>query len=169
MAASPFILLLALATLAVLAILAVLLITKLVQGVTWVLAHIGHFVIGELTDALRVVGALLAWTALIPLILGCVVIGRWSAAAHFSRSWLSELGAIWTGLWRIAVAHPLNLLLLTPCVAVGRPDIGLLAVAAWTLASIAIQLVRIAQAGRLALSGQSIRPYAAAPGPREGA
>jgi len=114
MAASPFILLLALATLAVLAILAVLLITKLVQGVTWVLAHIGHFVIGELTDALRVVGALLAWTALIPLILGCVVIGRWSAAAHFSRSWLSELGAIWTGLWRIAVAHPLNLLLLTP-------------------------------------------------------
>lgn len=49
-----------------------------------------------------------------------------------------------------------NLILLTVGVALGRPDAGFAALAAWTVASIAFHLVRIAQAGVEALRGRPI-------------
>jgi hypothetical protein len=44
-------------------------------------------------------------------------------------------------------------LLLTACAAAGRADIGLLAVAAWTLASLVFHIVRVVQAFVLRMSG----------------
>jgi len=58
----------------------------------------------------------------------------------------------------IARRNP-NLVLLTAATLVGRPDLGLIAVGCWTLACLAIQLVRIAQAAAHRLRGHPISPY----------
>jgi len=63
-------------------------------------------------------------------------------------------------LFRLVIArrNP-NLVLLTLGVATGHPRAGFHAVAAWTLGSIAIQLVRIAQALRCKRAGRPIRSF----------
>jgi phosphatidylglycerophosphate synthase len=52
-----------------------------------------------------------------------------------------------------------NLIMLTLSLAIGRPDLGLLAVAAWTLLSTAILLVRLLQASRARRQRGTIRPW----------
>jgi hypothetical protein len=46
-----------------------------------------------------------------------------------------------------------NLLLLTASVLFGRPDLGIIAVAAWTVVSLLVHTVRMIQAGMLRLRG----------------
>jgi hypothetical protein len=58
----------------------------------------------------------------------------------------------------IARRNP-NLVMLTLATLGGRPDLGLIAVASWTLCCIFIQCVRIAQAALLKWRGQAIRPH----------
>jgi phosphatidylglycerophosphate synthase len=55
-----------------------------------------------------------------------------------------------------------NLLLLTASVLAGRPDLGIVAVAIWTAASLAIHALRLLQAG-LARRGGPLRSWLAAP------
>ncbi len=59
----------------------------LARALAWFLGQLGRFVIGEITDALRLVGALITALALVPLTLLCVLIGRWSAAAGCFAGW----------------------------------------------------------------------------------
>lgn len=59
----------------------------------------------------------------------------------------------------IARRNP-NLVLLSGATLIGRPDLGLIALAIWTATCILVQCVRIAQAAALRLRGQAIRPYA---------
>jgi serine/threonine protein kinase len=73
---------------------------------------IGH-VFGTLgaivQDALRTVGSLATGAFYLPVAVGSVALGRWSAARHFARASRNELqGAVLAG-YRVAVAHPLRL------------------------------------------------------------
>ncbi|MBL8887509.1 MAG: hypothetical protein JNK16_12695 [Phycisphaerales bacterium] len=92
---------------------AVLLITHLLvplfRGVAWVIARIFHFIIGMLADAVRMIGALLAMILFAPLVLLNILIGRWSASAHFASSLKGELAIAGACLYRICLGHPARL------------------------------------------------------------
>lgn len=92
---------------------AVLLITHLLvplfRGIAWVIARIFHFVIGMLADAVRMIGALLAMILFAPLVLLNIIIGRWSASAHFASSVKGELAIAGACLYRICLGHPARL------------------------------------------------------------
>jgi len=77
-------------------------------------AHVGRFIIGMLSDALRLVGAVLTSLVYIPMVLGCVIIGRWSAAGHFGRALMDELRAGRNAVYRVVVGHPARFLFLGP-------------------------------------------------------
>lgn len=68
--------------------------------------HIGRFIIAELGDGLRIVGALLMVVALVPLTLLNIIIGRWSASSHYGRAIESEFRAMGAAIYRMAVGHP---------------------------------------------------------------
>ncbi len=86
----------------------------LARALAWFFGQLGRFVVGEITDALRFVGALLTAIILVPLTLACVLIGRWSAAAHFGRAIQDELLTMGACLYRILIGHPIALFALTP-------------------------------------------------------
>lgn len=92
---------------------AVLLITHLLvplfRGVAWVIARIFHFIIGVLADLVRMVGAILAMILFAPLVLLNIVIGRWSASAHFANSVKGELAIAGACLYRVCLGHPARL------------------------------------------------------------
>lgn len=85
------------------------LLVPLFRGVAWVLARIFHFIIGELRDIVRFVGALLAMLLFSPLVLLNIVIGRWSASAHFANAVKGELSIAGACLYRAFLAHPARL------------------------------------------------------------
>lgn len=80
------------------------------RGIGWLLGQVGRFVIGELTDVLRLVGAIITLAVLIPLVLLGIVVGRWSASGHFWRAIKGELHTFGLSLYRIAIGHPVRLL-----------------------------------------------------------
>ncbi|USO00138.1 MAG: hypothetical protein H6810_05610 [Phycisphaeraceae bacterium] len=79
--------------------------------VIWrVISHIFRVVGAWIADCFRLVGALIVSVVFIPLILLNVVIGRWSASAHFGRAFTGECKTIGGCLYRIAIGHPLRLI-----------------------------------------------------------
>jgi serine/threonine protein kinase len=74
------------------------------------IAHILRFILGMITDTLRAVGAVVLAIVLAPLILLNVVIGRWSASAHFGRAMKNEIKTIFVSFYRVAVGHPFRLI-----------------------------------------------------------
>lgn len=68
--------------------------------------HIFRFIIAELGDGLRIIGALLMVVALVPLTLLNIIIGRWSASSHYGRAIESEFRAMGAAIYRMAVGHP---------------------------------------------------------------
>ncbi len=88
------------------------LILALFAAIGWLVRHVFGFIAGMLTDAVRFVGAIVAWIVLMPLVLLNVVIGRWSAAGHFMRSMKREGGVAGTCLYRVVLQRPLRFLLL---------------------------------------------------------
>lgn len=84
------------------------------KGLWWLIAHVFTFIGGEIGDLLRIVGAAVAILVLIPLTVLNVLIGRWSASAHFGRAIQSEGLAMGRALYRVAIGHPARLLCLTP-------------------------------------------------------
>ncbi len=89
------------------------LMTNLFKGIGAVIAHVFRFIGGMLSDAVRLVGTLITAIVFVPLILGNVVIGRWSAASHFGRGLQSEVKNFGQCIYRIALGHPAKFLLLT--------------------------------------------------------
>lgn len=89
-----------------------MLIGGLFRGIAWLVVHLFTFVRGMIADSVRAVGAILTSVLFVPLILGNVVIGRWSASAHYGRAVKDEFKAFWHCLYRVAIGHPLRLLLL---------------------------------------------------------
>lgn len=94
-------------------ILVMYLIVPLFKGIGWVIRHLFQFIAGELGDVLRIIGAVVTQIILVPLVVANVLIGRWSAAAHFGRALKAEFKTTFTCIYRIAIGHPARLLGLT--------------------------------------------------------
>ncbi len=62
-----------------------------------------------LRDTARTIGAILAAVVISLLTVGCVVIGRWSAAAHFGRAVKAEFAMAGLSFFRLVFANPLRL------------------------------------------------------------
>ncbi|MCB9840054.1 MAG: hypothetical protein H6809_00190 [Phycisphaeraceae bacterium] len=101
---------------AVVVIAIVFLIVPLFKGIGWLFKQVFTFIGGELTDALRTVGSVLMTLILVPLAVGSIIIGRWSATAHYGRAIQNEAKAGAMCLYRMAIGHPARLLCLTPLV-----------------------------------------------------
>jgi hypothetical protein len=87
-------------------------VVPLFKGLAWLVTHVAKFVWGMLSDALRFVGALVLSIIYIPLILGSIIIARWSATAHFGRALQSELGTAGVCLYRVVFGHLARLFML---------------------------------------------------------
>ncbi|MCC6321538.1 MAG: hypothetical protein IT438_08915 [Phycisphaerales bacterium] len=91
----------------------VYLIVPAFKGLGWLLSQVFRFMVGEIGDALRVVGGVLTTLFFVLATIGSILIGRWSAASHFGRSIQSELKSMGGCLYRIAIGHPARLLCLS--------------------------------------------------------
>lgn len=95
------------------AMLVVYLVIPLFRVIGWTLARIGRFFGGELADVFRFFGAIITTLVFVPMILGTVVIGRWSAASHYGRALQREFSTMGGCLYRVFLGHPARLLGLT--------------------------------------------------------
>lgn len=86
--------------------------TKLFSAIGWIIVHIFTFLRGMVTDTLRAVGAIIAALLMVPMVLGSVVIGRWSASAHYGRAVQDEFRALGSCVYRVVIGHPARLLFL---------------------------------------------------------
>jgi len=98
----------------------VYIVVPLFRGIGWLIgrffwfigaaiAHVGRFVIFMIRDTFRAIGAIPTAIIFALLSTGSVVIGRWSAAAHFAESMKNEFKTLGVSLYRIGLAHPLRL------------------------------------------------------------
>lgn len=87
-------------------------IVPLFKGIAWLVKHLARFVWGMLSDIVRFAGTLVLSLVYIPLILGSIIIARWSATGHFGRALQSELGTAGVCLYRVVVGHPARLFML---------------------------------------------------------
>lgn len=95
------------------------------KGIGWIIgkffwlvgagvAHVFRFVSGMFRDTFRAIGAVPAATIFAFLAVGSVVIGRWSAAAHFGSNMQKEVKTFAGCIYRVALGHPLRLVGLHP-------------------------------------------------------
>ncbi|MFT5422620.1 MAG: serine/threonine protein kinase [Phycisphaerales bacterium] len=88
----------------------VFLLTKLF-GLVWVIfGNIFRFIGSEVRDVAKLIGAVVVIPIFSLLVLLNVVIGRWSASAHFGRNVGAEFRSIGASVYRIAVGNPARLL-----------------------------------------------------------
>ncbi|MBX3353486.1 MAG: hypothetical protein KF684_11195 [Phycisphaeraceae bacterium] len=97
-------------------IIAIYIIAPAFRGVSWLVRHIFAFISGMIGSLLRVIGGVLATIVFVPLVLLNIIIGRWSAAAHFGRGVQDEIRSVGTNLYRFFIGHPARFLLLSPLV-----------------------------------------------------
>lgn len=99
------------------------LIVPLLKGMGWLIGrffwligaivqHFFQFIAGMLRDSLRAVGAVPAGVIFALLSVANVVIGRWSAAAHFGNNVQREAKVMAACIYRVALGHPLRFILL---------------------------------------------------------
>ncbi len=82
------------------------------RGLFEIVSRVGGFVIGVIGDLLRVAGAVVVSTVLVlPTVLS-VLLGRWSAAAHYGRAIQSEGRTMAAAVYRVLIGHPARLLFL---------------------------------------------------------
>ena len=93
----------------ILVVAVVFLVIPVVKGISLVVRQIVRFIAGILGDTLRLVGAIFTSIAFAPLVIANLVIGRWSACAHFGRALRSELTTASKCCYRIFVGHPARL------------------------------------------------------------
>ncbi|MEM1329241.1 MAG: hypothetical protein AAGG07_01640 [Planctomycetota bacterium] len=82
------------------------------RGIGAVILHLARFVGGMVGDTARFIGAIIVAIVMVPLVIANVVIGRWSAAGHFGRAFQHEVTTAGACLYRVAIGHPLRLLML---------------------------------------------------------
>lgn len=82
------------------------------KGIGFIVRQVFNFIVGEASDVFRIIGALITGVLFVPMTLGNIVIGRWSAAAHFGRAIKSECSNVLLSLYRIVIGHPARLLCL---------------------------------------------------------
>jgi hypothetical protein len=79
------------------------------RGIGWCIRQVFRFVVGEIGDAFRLIGAAIVGVLYVPLTILNLLIGRWSACAHYGRAIQSEVGTIGMCLYRIVIGHPVRL------------------------------------------------------------
>jgi serine/threonine protein kinase len=94
-------------------ILVIYLLVPLFTAIGWVIRQAGRFVYGEVTDILRIVGAIITALVMVPLTIGSIILGRWSASAHYGRAIKHELVAGVKSFYRVVIGHPARLFCLT--------------------------------------------------------
>jgi len=77
-------------------------------------SHIFHFIAGIFRDTFRAIGAVPAAIIFAVMAVLSVVVGRWSAAAHFGSNVQKEAKTFAGCVYRLAIGHPLRLLGLQP-------------------------------------------------------
>ncbi|MEQ8850373.1 MAG: hypothetical protein RIB32_01165 [Phycisphaerales bacterium] len=79
-------------------------------GLVWtILGNIFRFIGAEISDAVRLIGTVIA-APIFALLVGLnVIIGRWSAAGHFGRSFGGECRAAGACVYRLLLSNPLKL------------------------------------------------------------
>lgn len=83
------------------------------KGVGWLVAHLFRFIFGMIGDTLRAVGSVITSIFLVPLTVGSIAIGRWSATSHYGRAIKGEVATLGRCLYRVFVGHPCRLFGLT--------------------------------------------------------
>ncbi|MBL4698627.1 MAG: hypothetical protein JKX70_07325 [Phycisphaerales bacterium] len=85
---------------------AVIFLFSKIFGMTFlILRNIFRFIGEEVTDTLRLVGAILASVLYAPLVVLSIVIGRWSASKHYAGAFNSEIKAAGRCVYRIAIGN----------------------------------------------------------------
>ncbi len=113
---TPFIALLLVLGIVFAIVVFIYILVPLMKGLGWVVKHIFAFIGGMIGSFLRVIGGIITSIVFLPLILLNVIIGRWSAAAHFGRGLQDEFRAIGTNIYRFCIGHPARFLMLSPLV-----------------------------------------------------
>ncbi len=113
MAPPVFILLAAVIAIPVGIVAVLYLIVPFFKAIGWVVRQAFRFIGGEIGDGLRIIGALITQLFLFPLIIINVLIGRWSASAHYGRALKAEFKTTFACLYRMGIGHPARLLCLT--------------------------------------------------------
>ncbi len=88
------------------------LVVPIFKAIHWIFKKAFGFIFGEIGDALRFVGAIITQLFFIPLVIGNILVGRWSAAAHFGRAFGAEFKTAGASLYRMGIGHPARLLCL---------------------------------------------------------
>ena len=80
-------------------------------GLVWVVfSAIFTFIGREISDAVRLIGSVVLAIVFVPLVVLSVIIGRWSASAHYGRALMSEVGAAGQCIYRMLIGNPARLL-----------------------------------------------------------
>ena len=79
------------------------------QGVGRLVLHVATTLRDLVTDSLRAIGGTLTGIAYVPLALGSVALGRWSASRHYGKALRGELGLAALSLYKVGISHPLRL------------------------------------------------------------
>lgn len=82
------------------------------KGIGWFFVHIWRFIAGMLGDFVRAIGGIITSIVFIPIIVGNIAIGRWSASKHFGRALQDEIASVGHCFYRVLIGHPARLLLL---------------------------------------------------------
>lgn len=82
----------------------------LVKALVFLVGHVLRWIGATIRDLARLVGALLAVPVFSVLVVLNIIIGRWSASAHFGGAVKSEVGIAGACVYRVLIGHPLRLL-----------------------------------------------------------
>ncbi|MCC6908960.1 MAG: hypothetical protein IT430_13535 [Phycisphaerales bacterium] len=85
-------------------------IVPIFKGIGFLLAHLGQFIGGMFRDIFRFIGAVPAAIVFATLSVLNVIIGRWSASAHFGANVQRELKTMASCVYRVGIGHPLRLI-----------------------------------------------------------
>ncbi len=98
------------------AVIFVFLFVPLVKIIAKVIGHVFATIGRWITDIFRLVGTILVIPVFMVLTVLSVVVGRWSASAHYGRAVSGEIKSAGLCLYRIAIGHPLRLVGLHPLI-----------------------------------------------------
>ena len=93
---------------------------KVIQGIGWLVGRILRFAGRSVKhvarsggaiarDGIHTLGALVTGATILPLAVFNLAVGRWSAAKHYGAALEDELASVATGMYRVAIGHPLRL------------------------------------------------------------
>jgi serine/threonine protein kinase len=91
-------------------------ILPIIRALGYIVGLIARFIRNVIADTLRALGTLITALVFVFLVLGNVLVGRWSAARHFAAAVGAELTAFSACLYRLLIGHPARLLMLDPLV-----------------------------------------------------